>query len=409
MRILHFIPDITDNRDVKKEFFRHLMNMSDNVEMRILTTDGDIGLDNAEKVSRIIPILGKKIEKTLNVFHPDIIHIHGCTGRAELKVLNIGEKYHTPIIVSPSGSLAAITLTERSTVKQLTSEASRARKLISQADAVHVTGELEMQAVNKLQIIPGKELNKDINRKTLMIKNSVLTNAITDDEMRNSFIQLYKKVIWKRSYDTMLPETKECEKLLLRKGFSGEFFKKEDKDEQLARDISNDELEKIFIHAEIENVRDYIIKGCHEFGLPYSSDPEEYRIKAGLGEINEDMQLFNDIEKIKSKNKKILRDFENYNDVVELFCIIDSAQNMLHKGTLTYRHLTNISDTLINNDYREDIVLKLFKDSKIYDFAARLMYVMNEYTGLPEGFMPVVPINDNKTKNIITFLTLKSR
>lgn len=411
MRVLHFIPERTENKDVRKEYFRHLMKMSGGVEMRILTTDGDSGLDKAEKLPHLLPVINNKVSKVIEEFHPDIIHIHGCTGMYEAKVFGTAEKYRIPVIISPLGDLAAMTLTERSLTKKLSSEASRARKLLTGADAIHVTGELEMETVRKTQLIPGKSIRKDISRKTFMIKNSVLTNSITPEMMCLQLIRLYKKVIGWRPYDVMLDETKECEKLLLRTGVCRQFSKFGENEHALARDISEEELEKIFVHAEIQNVRDYIDAGCREFGIPFAPERETCRLKAGITEsIDDDTSpVFKETEKIKSKNNSILRDFENYGEETTLYCLIAEIQNLMHRGTLTYRHLAELCRIIIKTDYREDVVSKMLKDCKIYDFSSRLMYITGEYAGLPEGFMPIEPRNDKKSKDIITFITLKSR
>lgn len=412
MRILHFIPERTENVDVRKEYFRHLMTMSNSVEVRIMTTDGNSNFDNAEKLPKLLPIIGKRVGKIINEFHPDIIHIHGCTGHIELKVFSTAVKHRIPVVVSPLGELASITLTEKSTVKRFTSDASRARKIIWGADAIHVTGEIEMETVRKMQIIPGKELYKDIGKKTFMIKNSVLTNSITAEEMCAQFISIYNKVSYRRTFDVMLPETKEAEKIILRTGICERYNDITKEEEDLIRSLNNEELEKIFIHSELENVREYIDEGCKVLAIPFSPNRASCREKAGLSEIIEDINrdnLFKDTERIKSKNNKILRDFENYEEEVYLFCILSSSQSLMHKGCLTYRHLAEIHHLLVNTDYREDVIFKMFKDTKIYDFAASLMHVMEQYTGLPEGFMPVVPLNNKKTKEIITFLTLKQK
>ena len=412
MKILHFIPERTENNDVRKEYFRHLMNMSESVDMRIITTDSNISVDNAEKLPKILPLFASKVTKVINELHPEVIHIHGCMGSHEYKVFTIACKNRIPVVISPLGDLSAVTLTEQSAVKRLTSDAARARKIIWGSDAVHVTGEIEMQAVRKMQILPGKEHNKDLERKTFVIKNSVLTNSITAEEMCSYMVNLYKKVIYWRVYDVMTSETKEFEKLLLKSGVCREFTNLTDDDRTYAQNISKEELDKIFIHSEIENVRDFIDQGCSALGITYSPDRKRCREKAGIydeKEENADNKLFKETERIKSKNKNFLRDFENYENETELFCIISDAQNLLQKGRLSYRHLAELCGILIRTEYREDIATKMFRDSKLYDFAARLMQITSDYVGLPEGFMPIAPINDNKTEEINTFLTLKSR
>ena len=386
------------------------MKMSEGAEMRILTTDGDTGIESAEKLPRLLPIVGKRTSRVIEEFHPDVVHIHGCTGHYEKKVFATAQKHRIPVIVSPFGDLAAMTLTERSVTKKLSSDGARARTLLWGADAIHVTGELELETVRKMQIIPGKELKRDISNKTFMIKNSVLTNTITAEMMCARLADLYRKVIGWRPYDVMLDETKKCEKLLLRTGACRQYARISQEEYALTKNISEDEMEKIFVHAEIQNVRDYIDAACREFGIPFSPERELCREKAGItDDEDKDSPIFKNTEKIKSKNNKTLRDFENYGDEVDLYCVIAEMQNLMHKGMLTYRHLAALCGILITTDYREDVVGKLFRDSKIYDFAARLMHVTGEYAGLPEGFMPVPPMNDRKSKDIITFITLKSR
>ena len=411
MRILHFIPERTDNSDVRKEYFRHLMKMADSVELRIITTDSNTKIDIAEKMPKILPLLGKKAGKIMDEFHPDILHIHGCTGKYEHKIFNVAQKHRIPVIVSPLGDLAAITLTERSAVKRLTSTASRARTMLWNADAIHVTGELELDTIRKMQLIPDKDMNKDVGKRIFMIKNSVLTNSITAEIMCQYFVNLYKKISFLRAYDVMLPDTKRCEKILLRFGNAKHYAKISDEENKLIKNLNEEELNKIFIHAEKENVREIIDLGCKEFGIPFTPDRKTCRERAGIddNENEEEKPVFTDLDKIRSKYKKDLRTFENYQDETDLFCLIASSHNLIQKGCLTYRHLAEICNTLIKTNYNEDVAQKMFKDMKFYDYAARLMYIMNDYMGLPEGFMPLAPINDKKTEETNNLLTLKSR
>ena len=62
--------------------------------------------------------------------------------------------------------------------------------------------------------------------------------------------------------------------------------------------------------------------------------------------------------------------------------------------------LCELADIMRNNDYNEATLANMLRRGKMLKFTGRIEQILNEITGLEEGFMPVTSVNDILTYKI---------
>lgn len=63
-------------------------------------------------------------------------------------------------------------------------------------------------------------------------------------------------------------------------------------------------------------------------------------------------------------------------------------------------HLCNLHTLIKYNDYDEDQLKDILKRMQLYKFSRRMIKILEEFTQLEEGFMPLIPLDDKHTKQI---------
>lgn len=93
-------------------------------------------------------------------------------------------------------------------------------------------------------------------------------------------------------------------------------------------------------------------------------------------------------------------DVPHYNekDAYEaIYKMIRKLKTDIAAKTATMNDVFQLMATIRNNDYDEDKLVTSLKREKIFDFTCRIMQIGDELCGLEKGFMPCLPLNDNKT------------
>ena len=67
---------------------------------------------------------------------------------------------------------------------------------------------------------------------------------------------------------------------------------------------------------------------------------------------------------------------------------------------LTLSHLVELNSELRMHHCDESRLNEELKNHHLYQFAARIMQLMSDLTGLDEGFMPMLPVNDRLTRQM---------
>lgn len=66
----------------------------------------------------------------------------------------------------------------------------------------------------------------------------------------------------------------------------------------------------------------------------------------------------------------------------------------------TFNDVFQIATIMQNNDYNEDKLLQELNNEHLLNFARRIIHIADELCGIEMGFMPCLPLNDEKTTSI---------
>ncbi len=142
----------------------------------------------------------------------------------------------------------------------------------------------------------------------------------------------------------------------------------------------------------------------HLFTIPNAvttntTTPEE--MADAYAELYEKLVAENDIalwEGVDAKMKLLNETDEN---IVKICRDLLYAQGLYRRRIIPKSFLSRLTALLVASDYDEDRFAELLEMMNIYDFSARLFHVMEELTGLTEGFMPVPAYDDKEAKDMM--------
>ena len=290
---------------------------------------------------------------------PDIVHIHGCW---QYKVVRQAMHYHRQgarIVFTPHGGLEPWIISERRLSEKLSKTLLWQRRMAEYSYVMIAQGNMEAEALRKLGWNPRIEI----------VRNAVVTNSITPEAMAQQTREVYRKVMDSNTLELMSDDTRQLMSLLLKAGITG--------DERWITsrlpDIDEREWRRRLVYADHENVRTTIDGGTHVLGLrePYI---ETGKIKSYLPT---DYRL----------------------PKVEAHDVAGIVREM-QRGQLTLRHFVELDRALRRDNVQDDWLCETLDEGHLLKYFRRLLQLLSELTGLDEGFMPAVPINDRKTQTI---------
>ena len=97
-----------------------------------------------------------------------------------------------------------------------------------------------------------------------------------------------------------------------------------------------------------------------------------------------------------------LSDYSNEEDAIikKIATIIANTRQIERKKKLSLRLLANLYTVIKYNDYDEDRLADALRHLRLYRYSCRMIQLLAEKVLLKEGFMPVPPRDDRKTKGI---------
>lgn len=103
------------------------------------------------------------------------------------------------------------------------------------------------------------------------------------------------------------------------------------------------------------------------------------------------------VERIKAQTK-----IEgNEHDIIAQIMLIHSR--MPHKN-IPAGYIDDLQTMLHDTEYSDDIIENKLQELKLIHFSRQLFHVMSETTNLTEGFMPLAPLKDRKTRTIKKYI-----
>ena len=97
-----------------------------------------------------------------------------------------------------------------------------------------------------------------------------------------------------------------------------------------------------------------------------------------------------------------LSDYQNEDDAIikKIATIIANTRQAERKKKLSLRLLADLYKAIKYNDYDEDRLADVLRHLRLYRYSRRMIQLLTEKVLLKEGFMPIPPRDDRKTKDI---------
>lgn len=322
----------------------------------------------------------RQFKSVFNELCPHIVHVHGCLVSWTYQAANYARKHGARVVITPHGQMEPWVTKGQSFQDKLPKFMYFERRMISKAYALIVMGQMEADSVKQL----------GWNSRIVIIRNPLITASVNENEMTRQMLQLYQKVIDSDVLKQMT--TDDCQMLasLLKANITGNerWLSQEEKD-RIAQQTDDKAWRRILLYAEHEHVRDLVDRGMLVLNMPIvdintksieSFFPDHYVLP----------------EKIISNRKGTA------NEIV--LRILKGIQRDLAHQRLPLLHLVELSTELRNPRLKEDQLVDTLKNKKLYSLLAHLLPLLEEQTGLSEGFMPIIPVEDRKTRKIRTIL-----
>lgn len=304
----------------------------------------------------------------------DILHLHGCWRTSAYRIVKEAFRHRVRTVVSPHGQLEPWVMHKNFWKEKLPKRIIFQRYLIQTAYAVVLQGGMEEECLQKLSW----------NKRTQIIRNCLITQSITPQEMSSQMAALYRKVMDSYTWELMDSGTKDMLRLLIHIGITG--------DRRWGQYDGNtpvSDWRQLFCYAHQEQIIETVRRGLRilEIDAPFMDMeapacflPDHYETPVSIGSAI-GMQYV-------SENDRLLATFRY-------------LRKLAVSHRLTIMHLVELNRELRSHDCDEEQLAESLQELHLDHTAARILQLTAGLTGLTEGFLPLAPINDRTTRRML--------
>ena len=306
--------------------------------------------------------------------HYDLLHIHGCWSQQAWAIARLALKRGTRLVFSPQGQLEPWVMKEGYWKEKLPKRLLYQRWIANRAYAVIVQGKMEEECLRQL----------GWNSRLVIIRNPQITNTITPQEAERQQQQLYRKVMNSNPLELMTAPTRHMLRVFITAGVTG--------DKRWVTDdlttLGNDDWHLVLCFAHQEQLMNIIKRGIRilNYDAPdFDATKEDYFVPDGYEEQKSIEQVIG--SSFVSENDRLLSTFRH-------------LKKLWQHRRLTIAHLAELDKELRFHEFDEELLCEELQERRLHKLAARLMQLMADLTGLTEGFMPMLPLNDRLTRQM---------
>lgn len=355
MRVLHYYPE--DTQGIITSYVALLC------EKMGIDVENEKTMQPAEAIS------------LLHSHHYDILHLHGCWHNSMNRIVNLALNHHIRLVVSPHGQLEPWVLEEKYWGEKLPKQLLYQKRIISQAYAVVIQGKMEEECMRKLRW----------NSRTVIVRNCLITYSITQEEMARQMSKVYRRVMDSNTIELMTDDTKTTLRQLIKVGITGDVLWL---NEQSLSIEDKSQWRMLLCYASQEQIYDIVMRGIELLHHPYP-DLDVKQISCFMPD---------NYQPSKSVESVIGMQFATENE--RLMSTFRHLRKLTSHHQLTLAHLVELNRELRMHHCDESRLNEELKNHHLYQFAARIMQLMSDLTGLDEGFMPMLPVNDRLTRQM---------
>lgn len=377
MRIIHYIDSIKAGNLLSDQLLRLTSAQEEYADVKTITQQGDF-------------------KKLLADFQPDIVHIHSCWQYRIASYANWAAKKHCAVVFSPHWELNERARTTEQGMRKKVKALLYQAKMVQSTEALLVSSEHEKQEILSLR------WTKRID----VVRDSVLNNTLTDDEMAQQTITFYRKVLDTRYQFVMTAMEKDAIPSLLYVGLAEESVHNLLPSDQLLnlRSLNPEQWRRVLLYADDEGVREIVDSAISRLQLNAPVIDTAAIRRFPLLRPKETTSV--DTDKLVGNlpmTRQRLDDYTSKEDAIfkQIATIIANTRQIERKKRLSLRLLTDLYKVIKYNDYDEDRLAEVLRHLRLYRYSCRMIQLLAEKTLLKEGFMPFPPRNDRKTKGMI--------
>lgn len=322
------------------------------------------------------------VRKELRRQRPDILHLHGCWTLAAAIASRLARKNGVRTVLTPHGQLEQWIIKQRYWKEKLPKIILYQKETVRRAYSVIAMGRMEESGLKRL----------NWNRRIETVRNPLITESISKQDACALILKTYRKVLDTDVLNVMNKSTARAIEPLIKAGLTGNHQWLDDREYNALVNHDDIDWRKILVYSHQENILQTVRHGMETLFLPVPDIP--------LAEVpcyypdgfTAPSPLSDTIEDGKSDADK------------RIVAMIRLIRKHASRKKLSISHIVELSAELRRCDINDDKVAEMLEEQRLDKFARRLMQILNEMTGLDEGFMPVAARNDKKTQKIRTII-----
>ena len=357
MRILHFYP--ADNQMIGQHVTMLQEGMGLEAENHLVS--------NAEDARTL-----------LQGSHYDILHLHGCWCNASRRIVNMALRNGCRLIVTPHGQLEPWVQEEDYWKEKLPKRVLFQQAIIRQAYAIIIQGSMEQECMERLAW----------NKRLATIRNCVITSSISKTDMARQTFKLYQKVMDTNTLELLSPEMRQHLRTIIMAGVTGDIRWLAESAISTLPPAHSIPWRELMLYAHHEQITDTILRGLRILHLDFP-DVDVEHIDHFWPEDYQDTPLVGTTigNQFASENDRLLASFR-------------VIRKLMSNGLFSIKHLIELDRELRQHHCEEEELCDALKERQLWKLARRTMQLMYDKTGLTEGFMPVDPLDDHKTRSL---------
>lgn len=290
--------------------------------------------------------------------HPVIVHQHGCLNEDITNACLWARLQGIRIVLTPHGQLQPWEIDGAKTTKSL--YLRKLQQLVSHAYTIIARSPMEAENLRKL----------NWNTRIETVANPIITRTTTTDNLVNSHQIIYRQVMDSNVLELMDTNTRNALRTLIKAAIT--------QDERWVKPFESSSVNwhHLLIYAHQEGIASYVQQGL-------------FVLRINIPAI-ESSPIY--LPTLYKKPKPM--------GTIPLVDIINNIYELFQQHQLSLLPLVELNQALRRDDVEDDILMQQLSAEKLDVFLQAILPVVQEQTGLDEGFMPCQPTENSITRQI---------
>jgi len=344
---------------------------------------------NILRYDRTVPS-AKSFIRRMQAEQPSLVHICDCWSRGAWRVMRRCKAMSVPVVISPCRLLEPWHVRHHFWWSKLPQLLLYQRGMIQRAHAIVATTEQEQRHLLSMGLHPSVGRTTPWNDRVVYVPDYRRTAAISEDDMKQAYAALYRKVLDSHPRMLMTANDRLAEDTLLRLGLGRDELSRAISEEQAerVRKLGPESWRRLLLHADDEGVLAEVRTGAALLQIAPQSIAGIDRFAPREKKNREPL----DTQQARLKPQLMEEYAAEIHAAAPEKTVCAALLNTIRekqRGTLSRRHLADLYTVVRFTDYDEQRLCRLLKLLKEQKRAAQLLQTLRDTLGLEEGFVPM--------------------